>query len=54
MPVEWVEAFPDTTPIALQPEGNKPANVTLAVEAAKQRPARFRLSLQTHKFIGIR
>jgi len=54
VPAEWVDAFPDTTPIALQPEGNKPANVELAVAAAKRHPARFRLSLQTQKFIGVR
>jgi 7-carboxy-7-deazaguanine synthase len=54
VPLEWVEAFPALTPIVLQPEGNKPANVELALEAAKRRPDRFRLSLQTHKFIGIR
>jgi 7-carboxy-7-deazaguanine synthase len=54
VPLEWVEAFPPATPIALQPEGNKPANVALALDAAKRRPDRFRLSLQTHKFIGIR
>jgi organic radical activating enzyme len=54
VPDEWVGAFPATTPIALQPEGNKPANVELALAAAKANPARFRLSLQTHKFIGIR
>jgi organic radical activating enzyme len=54
VPAEWFDAFPATTPIALQPEGNKPANVELAVREAKRQPARFRLSLQTHKFIGIR
>jgi organic radical activating enzyme len=54
VPDEWVAAFPAATPIALQPEGNKPANVELAVAAAKGRPARFRLSLQTHKYIGVR
>jgi organic radical activating enzyme len=54
VPVEWLDAFPATTPVFLQPEGNKPANVALAVEAAKREPARFRLSLQTHKFIGVR
>ncbi|MBV8152609.1 MAG: 7-carboxy-7-deazaguanine synthase QueE [Candidatus Eremiobacteraeota bacterium] len=53
VPAEWVERFGEQTPIFLQPEGNKPANVSLAVEAAKRRPQRFRLSLQTHKFIGI-
>lgn len=54
VPDEWVSAFPSSTPLFLQPEGNKPSNVELAVEAAKRQPARFRLSLQTHKFIGVR
>ncbi len=54
VPAEWIAAFPSTTPIALQPEGNKPANVELAVAEVKRHPARLRLSLQTHKFIGVR
>jgi organic radical activating enzyme len=54
VPVEWPAAFPPGTPIFLQPEGNKPANVALAVEAVKREPARYRLSLQTHKLIGVR
>ena len=54
VPVEWLDAFPAGTRVFLQPEGNKPANVALAVEAAKRDPARLRLSLQTHKFIGVR
>lgn len=54
VPAEWVEAFPTSTPMFLQPEGNKPANVALAVEATKRDPRRLRLSLQTHKFIGVR
>ena len=29
-------------------------NVALAIDAAKREPARYRLSLQTHKFIGVR
>jgi 7-carboxy-7-deazaguanine synthase len=53
VPREWAEQFA-CTPIFLQPEGNKPENVALAVEAAKAEPSLFRLSLQTHKFIGIR
>jgi 7-carboxy-7-deazaguanine synthase len=53
VPREWVQAFPPDTPMFLQPEGNKPANVALAYEAAKAEPRRFRLSLQTHKFIGV-
>ena len=54
VPDEWLAAFPAKTSVFLQPEGNKPANVALAVEAAKRDPQRFRLSLQTHKFIGVR
>jgi 7-carboxy-7-deazaguanine synthase len=54
VPTEWVAAFLAATPIFLQPEGNKPANVALAYDAAKATPERFRLSLQTHKFIGVR
>jgi 7-carboxy-7-deazaguanine synthase len=54
VPDEWLAAFPNATPIVLQPEGNKPANVALAIAAAKRLPARYRLSLQTHKFIGVR
>jgi organic radical activating enzyme len=54
VPVEWAAAFPPATPVFLQPEGNKAANVALALEAALRDPARYRLSLQTHKFIGAR
>ena len=54
VPAEWLSAFPAATPVFLQPEGNKPANVALAVDAAKRDPSRYRLSLQTHKFIGVR
>jgi organic radical activating enzyme len=54
VPEEWIGAFPQSTPLFLQPEGNKPSNVELAVEAAKRAPGRLRLSLQTHKFIGVR
>ena len=54
VPEEWVAEFPPHVPLFLQPEGNKPSNVALAVEAAKRDPARYRLSLQTHKFIGVR
>src|SRR5579883_3519174 len=54
VPLEWVSHFnTETTTIFLQPEGNKPENVALALAAAKSEPQRFRLSLQTHKFIGI-
>jgi organic radical activating enzyme len=54
VPEEWIAEFPESTPLFLQPEGNKPGNVALAVEAAKRNPSRLRLSLQTHKFIGVR
>lgn len=54
VPNEWIAAFPAGTPVTLQPEGNKAANIALAVDAAKAQPARLRLSLQTHKFIGVR
>jgi 7-carboxy-7-deazaguanine synthase len=53
VPREWLPTFAGRrVPVFLQPEGNKPKNVALALEAAKAEPARFRLSLQTHKFIG--
>jgi 7-carboxy-7-deazaguanine synthase len=55
VPGEWLDAFGTRElPTFLQPEGNKRENVALALEAAKARPSRFRLGLQTHKFIGIR
>ncbi|GAC1506485.1 MAG: radical SAM protein [Vulcanimicrobiaceae bacterium] len=54
VPLEWLTRFSDTTPVFLQPEGNRPENIRLAVEAVQQAPHRLRLSLQTHKFIGIR
>ena len=54
VPLEWLDAFERGLPAFLQPEGNKRANVVLALEAAKARPARLRLGLQTHKFIGVR
>jgi 7-carboxy-7-deazaguanine synthase len=55
VPDEWLEAFAGRTiPTFLQPEGNKRDNIELALAAAKAQPARFRLGLQTHKFIGVR
>lgn len=54
VPDEWLSAFEGRdVPVFLQPEGNKPANVALALGAAQAAPARYRLSLQTHKFIGV-
>jgi organic radical activating enzyme len=55
VPDEWLTAFEGRAiPTFLQPEGNKRANIALALEAAKAAPGRFRLGLQTHKFIGVR
>jgi 7-carboxy-7-deazaguanine synthase len=54
VPEEQLGLFAGMPTILLQPEGNKPANVSLALDYAKAHPQRFRLSLQTHKFIGIR
>lgn len=53
VPEEHLALFADKPTILLQPEGNKPANIATALEYAKAHPQRFRLSLQTHKFIGI-
>ncbi len=53
VPAEWIAEFPAATPVFLQPEGNRPANVALAYDAVKAAPERLRLSLQTHKFIGV-
>jgi 7-carboxy-7-deazaguanine synthase len=54
VPVEHLDLFPALPVILLQPEGNKPKNIQLALEYAMAHPARFRLSLQTHKMIGVR
>lgn len=53
VPEEHLALFAGKPVILLQPEGNKPGNVALALEYAKAHPQRFRLSLQTHKFIGV-
>ncbi len=53
VPEEHLALFADKPTILLQPEGNKPSNVALALDYAKAHPQRFRLSLQTHKFIGV-
>jgi 7-carboxy-7-deazaguanine synthase len=54
VPEELLAAFAGRTlPTFLQPEGNKRANVALALAAAKSQPALYRLGLQTHKFIGV-
>jgi 7-carboxy-7-deazaguanine synthase len=53
VPEEHLALFADKPTILLQPEGNKPSNVATALEYVKAHPRRFRLSLQTHKFIGV-
>lgn len=53
VPEEHLPLFAGKPAILLQPEGNKPANVAIALDYVKAHPQRFRLSLQTHKFIGI-
>jgi len=52
VPEEHLALFADKSTVLLQPEGNKAANVALALDYVKAHPQRFRLSLQTHKFIG--
>ena len=54
VPEEWLAHVPPQAALFLQPEGNKASNVALAIDAAKREPARYRLSLQMHKFIGVR
>ena len=54
VPEEHLTLFSEKSTILLQPEGNKPENVRLALEYALAHPERFRLSLQTHKMIGVR
>jgi 7-carboxy-7-deazaguanine synthase len=53
VPEEHLSLFPHLSVILLQPEGNKRKNVEIALAYAKAHPQRFRLSLQTHKFIGV-
>lgn len=53
VPEEWLEMFADKPLVLLQPEGNKPRNVEIALDYAKSHPERFRISLQTHKLIGV-
>ena len=54
VPEEHLALFTHLDTILLQPESNKPANVAAALAYAQAHPKRFRLSLQTHKFIGVR
>ena len=54
VPEEHFSLFPKLPVILLQPEGNKKANIALALDYALAHPQRFRVSLQTHKMIGVR
>ena len=54
VPEEWLACAGERQQLLLQPEGNKPENVALALEYIKKHPQRLRLSLQTHKLIGVR
>jgi organic radical activating enzyme len=53
VPEEWLAGANDRQVLLLQPEGNKPKNVALALDYIKAHPKRLRLSLQTHKLIGV-
>lgn len=53
VPEEHLPLFSGKPVVLLQPEGNKPKNIAAALAYAKAHPQRFRLSLQTHKFIGV-
>jgi 7-carboxy-7-deazaguanine synthase len=53
VPEEHFALFETQPVILLQPEGNKARNVALALDYIKAHPKRFRLSLQTHKLIGV-
>lgn len=53
VPEEHLPLFSALPVVLLQPEGNKKRNVELALRYAMAHPARFRLSLQTHKMIGV-
>ncbi len=54
VPDEHLPLFAEHPVILLQPEGNARANIEVALSYAKSHPQRFRLSLQTHKLIGVR
>jgi 7-carboxy-7-deazaguanine synthase len=53
VPEEHLALFAHLPVILLQPESNKRKNVEIALDYAKAHPQRFRLSLQTHKLIGV-
>lgn len=53
VPEEWLADANEEQVLLLQPEGNKPKNIEIALEYIKAHPKRLRLSLQTHKLIGV-
>lgn len=53
VPEEWLADANEKQVLLLQPEGNKPKNIEIALEYIKAHPKRLRLSLQTHKLIGV-
>lgn len=53
IPEEYLLFFNALPVVLLQPEGNKKRNIELALSYALAHPQRFRLSLQTHKMIGV-
>ena len=52
VPEEHLALFAEKPTILLQPEGTSRRTSRLRWRYAKAHPERFRLSLQTHKFIG--
>ncbi len=52
VPEEWLSLF-SQRPVYLQPENNRPENIALAMAAILREPETYRLSLQTHKLMGI-
>ncbi|MEX0780621.1 MAG: 7-carboxy-7-deazaguanine synthase QueE [Balneolales bacterium] len=55
--IEWAEEnakkCPDNTTLLLQPEWDTPESVGLIVDYVKKNP-KWAISLQTHKFLGVR
>ena len=55
--IEWAEEnaakCPDKTRLLLQPEWGTPSSMDLIVEYVKEHP-QWSISLQTHKFLGVR
>ncbi len=55
--LEWAEKnaerCPESTRLMLQPEWERPSSMDLIVDYVKEHP-RWSISLQTHKFLGVR